>query len=289
MTTEQNLEVMLKLEQNLQNGKLALVRIRTVEDAQVCHGCGQREDPMDTEREYIGIVNVKRERLTEDAKDAGTETLFEGAVIDSVTIFDQNRFLLLDGKEPEQYPPLRLISNTFNHKKLAVHVSNLDRIRFIEFSDADELNQRLLYEHHMRGDCMDSYLSHNIPQFLPRLTSIDVFVGDSSVLYDYITASKDPFLAREIFIKLGLEISDKLNKSLESHTAAEIVLLYQEYTRHPREEDYVLRSTLERIRNHMAVCPVQSVDLGNGITITVPKFLESVEKSLAPSRTRAKQ
>jgi hypothetical protein len=277
MVFEQNLEIIKELER-VYNLQLTLVRINTVEAMPGCTGMGcDREERTNMTRSYLGILDIKMERYGA----AGNGEILPASKVDMVTLFDEGMFVNLHVDEPIDHITLNgLLKAEYHSKKFSVSASDFDKMGIVIFGDYKEFHRKLLAE-----DCR---IRRNLEGYenLPHLVSINVFAGDSSILYDYIVNRMSPFSARKTFTSLGLPINQKLKEGLEKGAVSEIIGLFNEHLGPNRADK--LRGHIAAIKKHGMLDLAQRIELiGGGVTINVPVFVDNIEKELEKSKARS--
>jgi hypothetical protein len=276
VASEQNLDIISKLEEKLQSGQLALIQIHTIADLQGCHGFGAHEIPIGTSREYVGLVDIKKER---SKKSQNQVTFFDEGVIESLRIFDKGKFVNLGEKNYGDMASINLMSHQWE-EIFSVHSSNLNKIKLIEFKDENDLKRKMFIGgSYLRG-------SSEIYDHLPVLTSINVFVGESSILYNYIVDSLNPFSAHNIFTKLNLPISDALKGKVHKEALTEVIDLFRDYSL-PTTNTSTIRQKLDQIKEHNSAEIIKNIEIESfGIKIDAVKFVAGVEREIGKSSSK---
>ena len=268
-------EVMLGIEGGLQKEQLSMVVINMVTSVTKNEGCFGHNFIHVSSLEYIGMANV--ERIDSRHEDEGM--LFQGAKIDSIKIFDKDRFVVLNDEERDSADCLSRVSGSWNWGKndaFYISLHKLEKVKLIPFKNKKDLE----YARH------DRMFRHDSMGEKGDIVSIDIFTGDSSVLYDYLV-SKDGSNGKSkilgSFTKLGLPIQGELQKDLAPKYTGEFMEFYGLYassdgSRAKNDELAAMLSSLER-KKVWEVVP--SVKINNGAAeVSVRTALDEARKNI---------
>jgi len=199
-----------------------------------------------------------------------------------ITLFRKDRYVALEPDNGSQFwlNPAEHDSGDFSISR--IYQSSL---KLLKFKDRKEFeDQQILNDHRIL------LRSHYIGGYPRQIQAVNIYLGDSAIVYDYFVDHQDPFKMRDVSKKLGLNVTDRLKEKLEKR-AKELITDVFCYTfdKNAGISEQKLRSVLGIIKQNGVPDIVSEFEVRSGVKINVPNFLAGVEKDLeAASRARSK-
>ncbi|MDE1865051.1 MAG: hypothetical protein KGH94_00210 [Candidatus Micrarchaeota archaeon] len=235
----------------LKHGQLAIVLVSAVEDMTICHGFGARSDFQGTTYTYFGLTQTDRNKpVTEVNKEQEVVLLTKHVQLDSESHARHNYNIYSLRKEDIFKIPV------YEMAKLSV--------------------TELKNEKEYRDKRVESFVRNHMGDFThDQITSINIFIGQNSLIQDIVMKDKKPYQAYQICKELGLPITPSLESGMKDYAYGAVIALYQDMTPTKEKVEKLLKS-LNGLEG-TGFLP-KEIEVRIGVKIDVPRFLNGLNQ-----------